>query len=125
MERERLPMDLAPADQDAARVVLDVQPLVKVEGERIRPLDAGELRPQLRIEGRQRAEGAVDVQPQVLCGGEVGERGEIVDRAGAPVPAVPITQNGLKPRRRSAAIASSSCSRSSRKSAPTGIERSA
>ena len=30
----------------------------------------------------QRAEGAVDVQPEVLLGADVGERREIVDRAG-------------------------------------------
>ena len=82
VEGEGGAVQVAAADQHAAGVVLDVEPFVEVEGERIGTLDAGEQRPVRGAQDRERAERAVDVQPEALLARDVGERGEIVDRAG-------------------------------------------
>ena len=74
VERERGAVQVAPADQHAAGVILDVEPFVEVEGERIGALDAGEQRSVLRAQDRKRAEGAVDVEPEAFLARDVGER---------------------------------------------------
>ena len=66
LEREGGAVQLAAAHQHAAGVVLDVEPLVEVEGQRIGTLDAVEQRPMGGAEDRERAERAIDVQPEVV-----------------------------------------------------------
>ena len=69
------------AHQQEAGVVGDVGPLVEVEGDRLGALEAPGQRLQRGRQRGQRPEGAVDVQPQSLGGGDVGERVEIVEGA--------------------------------------------
>ena len=67
------------ADQDAAGVVGDLRPFVEVEGEAVGALDAAELVAVAVGDGGQRGEGAVDMEPEVFAGAELGDRAQIVD----------------------------------------------
>ena len=81
VERERVLEQAGLADEHGADLVGLEEPLVRVEHERVGALDAGE---EVRLrEAGGRAVGAVDVEPQALAVGEVGEVVERVDGAGA------------------------------------------
>ncbi len=60
----------------------DRQPLVRVEGDGVCPLDPGESRPTAIGQLEKTAVRPVDVHPQPLIGGEVGDLGQRVDCAG-------------------------------------------
>ena len=70
------------AYQKETRVVGHVRPLVQVEGDRLRPLHAAQKGTQARRESGQCTEGTVDVEPQFLGRGDIGNAVEIVDRTG-------------------------------------------
>ena len=55
------------------------QQLVRVERERVGPLDAGEQRCHRRRQHAEPPEGAIDVQPHLLAPAEIGERVDRVD----------------------------------------------
>ena len=74
------------------------EPLVEIEGDRVRPLDAGEARPELRAQSRRgrrtrRRRGTTGPRPR-----ERGDAGEVVDRAGVHAARRPDDQE--RPRRR-------------------------
>ena len=58
------------------------QPLVGVDDERVRLLDAGEAVAHARREQRRAAVGAVDVEPQPALARDLAHAGEVVDDAG-------------------------------------------
>ena len=97
------------AHEHAADVVRNVEPLVKVERDRVRVLDAAEQMPKSRGHDERRAERAVHVQPERLAPSRCvtsASRSSI-----APVftvPAVAMMQIGRLPAARSSAIARSS-----------------
>ena len=66
VDAEALGQPAGVADQHAADGERHVQPLVRVERDRVGPLDPGEQRPQLGDQHRRRSVGAVDVEPEVL-----------------------------------------------------------
>ena len=55
---------------------------MRVERRRVGALHAPVARGQRRVEHAERAVGPVDVEPELLGGGDFGERAERVDRAG-------------------------------------------
>jgi hypothetical protein len=82
---------------------------VQIEGNRVCALDAGHQRAQRPGEGRQRAEGTVDVKPNLVRLGHVGDHVEVVEGAGVdgarasndqerqtPLPAV-LGNGGIEP----------------------------
>ena len=69
------------AHEDEPDVDRRLHPLVEVEGERVGPLDA-RARRRRPAEGEEAADRAVDVEPQALPLAEVGDRVEVVERAG-------------------------------------------
>ena len=75
-------MRLRVADQQEARVVGNMRPLVQIEGDRLGALDAGHQRAQALGERGQRAERPVDVEPELVRLGDVGDGVEIVHGAG-------------------------------------------
>jgi predicted CoA-binding protein len=98
-EREGGPVRPLVADQDAAGVVGHVQPLVEVEGQRIRRLDPGEPRRQLGRQQGEPAEGGIDVEPQALLAAEPGQGRKVVDRPGVDRPGGTHDAEGLQARR--------------------------
>ena len=60
------------ADEKEACVIGNMRPLVQVEGDRLRALDACEKRAQSIGESGERAECAIDVEPQLLSFTDVG-----------------------------------------------------
>ena len=82
IRRERIAMRELVAEEHAAHAVRRVQPFVRVERERVGAFDPAH---QMRVRGTrrgQRAERAVDVQPQAFFRADVRERAEVVERAG-------------------------------------------
>jgi hypothetical protein len=75
-------VQLPVADQCAADIEGGMQALVQIERERIRPLDPGNQMPVVGRNRDQRADAAVDMQPQALIAAKVGNRVQIVDCAG-------------------------------------------
>ena len=71
--------------EDQAGVVRDVEPLVRVGGPRVGPLDAGQQRPPRRTGRRPHPEGAIDVDPRPGLVGQVDDRRERVHRTGVDV----------------------------------------
>jgi hypothetical protein len=55
---------------------------VRIQRERVRPLQAGEQRTGFRIAGSERAVGVVEVEPEALLGGDGGELVERIHYAG-------------------------------------------
>ena len=95
--RTRSPSCSGSRSEQRAAVDRYVQPLVRVEGQRIRALHAREQVTTVRVRGRGRAVGAVDVEPEV----ELPRRRSAIasSRSTAPVavvPPVPTTQNGFE-----------------------------
>ncbi len=70
------------AHEHAARVIVHMQPFVEIEGERIGTRDGGEAAGKLGHQGAKRTEGAVDMEPEVLGGGDVGKLRERISGAG-------------------------------------------
>ena len=73
----------AVTQQDAADRLREVEPLVRIDRDRVRPLEPAEEVGGARGRGRGSAIGSVDVHPDAVLGADVGERVERVDRAGA------------------------------------------
>ena len=67
--------------QDEACVVRHLAPFVEIEGNGVGALDAGEPRSNFRSQHGESTIGAVDVQPNPFCVGDMRKPGEIVDRA--------------------------------------------
>src|SRR5262249_58802445 len=61
------------ADERRARLVRNVQPLVRIGGDRVRSLDAGKERRQAGRDFRHRAVSAVDMEPERLAPAEFGQ----------------------------------------------------
>lgn len=74
-------MKSAIAHQDESGIVGHLAPFVKIESQRMGALHPGEARGDFRREHAESAEGAIHVKPEMLGGREVGEGGEVVDRA--------------------------------------------
>ena len=68
--------------EERTRVERREQPLVRVDDERICPVDAAEPVPDGRGQERRAAVGSVDVEPDAAFPAHVGHRREIVDHAG-------------------------------------------
>ena len=73
---ERAAQALAVADQEDAAVVGHAQPLVGVEGQGVRALQAAEEGARLGKAGRQQAAGPVAVQPDAVARAHVGDRAQ-------------------------------------------------
>ena len=78
---ERAVQVLAPADEDDAAGLRQVQPLVRVERHGVGPLEPGEERPGRRRRRRGDAVRAVDVEPDAALLADVGESVDRVDGA--------------------------------------------
>ena len=80
-EREDLGEQPGIADEGEPAVVRDVEPLVPVGDDGVRPVDPLRQRCDPRRDAREEPEGAVDVQPGAVLLGEVGELGQRVELA--------------------------------------------
>ena len=79
MLRVRLPGQLRlPVDQRAA-VERREQPLVRIDDEAVRPLDALEQVPHRRRRQRRRSVRAVHMHPDTVLGAHVRHAGQVVD----------------------------------------------
>ena len=91
------------------------EPLVRVDDDRVGSLPAGEVVAQLRTDRRRAGIGRVDVEPDALARGCVGDRGHRIDRARG---------GGSRPSRRPRTPRSrSSASGRRRNSSSTGVVR--
>ena len=70
------------AEEGEADPVREVEPLVTVDGDRVRPLEPDDERRRARTEAEEGAEGAVDVEPEPVLGAEIGDLGQRVCSAG-------------------------------------------
>ena len=68
--------------QQATGIVLDMHPLMEVECERIRPLNALKTGPELLGEYRKRAERAVHMKPETFRLAKGGETLEVINSTG-------------------------------------------
>ncbi len=75
-------MKLPIAHQQEPGVIRHLAPLVKIEGDGIRKLDARNQRRKLRRPHRQRTERAIDVKADLLFAAQFGNGAKIVDSAG-------------------------------------------
>jgi hypothetical protein len=73
---------LALAHQQAPGAVGEEHPLVRIEGERVGPLDAVQARLPFLAQHERAPVGGVDVQPQLARGAQIGERPQRIDGAG-------------------------------------------
>ncbi len=78
---ERAPRRRAVAIDEGGAVEGRVEHLVRVDDERVGAFDAVQERARARREQRRAAVGAVHVQPQAVCGADVGHAGEVVEGA--------------------------------------------
>ncbi len=79
-DRERLLEHRGVLDEHTTAFVGHAQPLVPIERHRVGPLDPCKRQPEL---GQHRPEGTnrpVDVEPELLALGDIGQRVEVVDR---------------------------------------------
>ena len=120
---ERLDQVIAVADEEHATRLRQVEPLVRVEGDRVGAVEAGEEMAGRRRRGSGQPIGAVHVQPDAQLGADVGERTDRIDRAGERRPAVATTATGTRPSARSARIASRTASGGSLRSPSIGSDR--
>jgi hypothetical protein len=74
-------MKASVANDYEAGIVGNLCPFVKIQGNRIRPLDSRETRRQIRRQNRKSSEDAIDVEPQLFPMRDVGKPREIVDGA--------------------------------------------
>ena len=72
-------MQHAVAHQNESGVIGHLAPLMKIESQRVRALDALEPGRQIRSQNRQRAIGAVHVEPEPLALANAGQRVEVID----------------------------------------------
>ena len=77
----------AVADQDTAALHRLEQPLVRVQGHRVRALDPGQQLPSLRSQRREAAVRRVHVQPQSFRGAHVSQVRQRIDGPGVSGPA--------------------------------------
>ena len=75
-------MQHAVAHQNESGVIGRLAPLMKIESQRIRALDAFEPRRQIRSQNRQRAARAIDVEPEPFATADGGQSVEVVDGPG-------------------------------------------
>ena len=75
-------MQRAVAHQDKAGVVRHLPPFVEIERDRVRLLDAGKPRRDVGRHDGERADGAVDVEPECLPPRDAGKRRQVIDGAG-------------------------------------------
>ena len=68
------------ADEDAPGGLRDVEPLVRVKRDRVRALDAGQLRPQVGGEDGRPAVRGVHMQPDALIRAHARDVGDRIDR---------------------------------------------
>ena len=59
-----------------------MRPFVEIEGDRIGALHPLDERCEPRAQRGERTEGAIDMEPEMLAGRDIGDRGKIVDRPG-------------------------------------------
>ena len=96
-------------DEGQARVVGDVEPLVRVGGPRVGASDAGDEVSQRRRGRRPQAEGAVDVDPGAVLGRRVAHLVERVE--GAAVDLAGLRAHDRRARRAAASAARSAAGR--------------
>ena len=77
-EREGLSMQILAPDQNGRGIVLDMHPLVEIEGDRIRTLDSLQPRPQFLAERGDRPEGTVDMEPEAELLADIRDGVEII-----------------------------------------------
>jgi hypothetical protein len=92
---------------------------VGVDGEGVGAVDPGEPRPRRARRRRRQAVGAVDVQPDVVLGADVGDLRNGSTAPVSAVPAVATTATGTIPRLRSRESSPTSASRPSCEGAAT------
>ena len=100
---EGLPMRFGIAHEKKARVIRHLQPFVKIERDRIGAIDSVHEMLQFGRQRAERAEGAVDMEPQIFRRAEIGERARESNAPVFTVPAVPTTIDGMSPAARSRA----------------------
>jgi hypothetical protein len=103
-EPERLPQELAVADERETAVVGHVQPLVAVGDHRIRPLHALGPRCGLRCHARKEPERTVDMKPGAVLRGEIGHPRDWIEVAGVHVAGVADDDGGSAAERRQPAL---------------------
>ena len=79
---ERAAQQPSVAHEEAAALHRLVEPLVRVERDRVRRLDAGQRRAAALGEHREPAVRGVDVQPHAVAAADVGQRAERIDGTG-------------------------------------------
>ena len=94
-DRQRAGERGAVGDPEEGRVEAGEQPLVRVGGVAVGPLDAGLQRAQLRDDGADPGVGGVDVQPDAVLLADRAELGERVDAVVDVVPTVAQTSTGV------------------------------
>ena len=110
--RVRAPERLALADEEAAGAVGQEEALVRVERDRVGPLDAAHGAAPPLGEREEAAVGGVDVEPEPLARGHIGERLERRRRRRCwSCPALATTRKGESPAARSSRTAAASASR--------------
>ena len=121
--RERPEMVFTAPDQETAGIVVNVHPLMEIEGDRIGALDPIEGRGDLVGEHPQAAESAIDVHPEPELAADAGHGPEVVDRAGIRGPGGGHHTDPVRALRSIAAQAVVSASTSMAKSRHTGMTR--
>jgi hypothetical protein len=91
---ERPPQVLRPTDEGDAAVVRDVQPLVRIGGPRIGPVQPGDEPGPGRVGERPQPECAVDVQPAGPLRQPIGDLVEGVERTGVHLAGLRTHQDG-------------------------------
>ena len=86
---ERGAVRLLIAHQSATRLIRHVQPLVQIECDGVGLLETGDQRAQIGHQCRERAERAVNVEPQSLIARDLCEGAQVVGSAGVDGARVP------------------------------------
>ena len=120
---ERAAQQAPVADQQAAAPERLVEPLVRVERDRVGQLDAAQRLAAALGDRREPAVGGVDVEPHAALAADGGQLGQRVDRAGVRGAGAADDEQRLAPGRRSASIAAASAFGRSRRVASAGSTR--
>src|ERR1035441_2090269 len=75
-------MQRAIPDEDKSRVVRYLPPLMEIEGDGVRALDASQTKSNIRGQHPERAERAIDVKPNGFPPRDIGNGGQRIDRSG-------------------------------------------
>src|ERR1700736_5967085 len=75
-------MQMAVPDEDEPRVVGHLTPFMEIESDRIRALNSGETRSNIRGKHGECAVSAIDMEPYLFLTGDTGDGSQIIDRAG-------------------------------------------